>query len=88
MTSFSTYTVRYADKFWTGLSTGLVIEQRLMKQIIKGRGHLTRGKGLTVSVRSMWLECLSECSDINAAMSELTGLRSSVNDQHVEVRAS
>jgi len=59
-----------------------------MKQIIKGRGHLTRGKGLTVSVRSMWLECLSECSDINAAMSELTGLHSSVNDQHVEVRPS
>jgi len=58
-----------------------------MKQIIIGRGHHTRGKGLTVSVRSMWLECFSECSDINVAMSELTGLCSSVND-HVEVRPS
>ena len=58
-----------------------------MKQI-KGRGGQTRGKGLTVSVRSMWLECLSESSDIYAAMSELTGLRSSVNDQRVEMRPS
>ena len=61
-----------------------MIEQWLMKQIFKGRGRHTRGKG----VRSVWLECLSECSDINVAMSELTGLRSSVNDQHVEVRPS
>jgi len=69
--------VRRSDRYWAGLSPDLVIEQTLMKTI-KGRSGLTRGRGLTESVRSLWVGTLHHTAAVHLAMSELTGLHSCV----------
>ena len=46
------HTVRRNSRYWAGLWTDLTIEQ-VMMQSIKSRGGLTRGRGLTESVRSV-----------------------------------
>jgi len=44
------HTVRRSDRYWSGLWTDLIIEQVLMRAL-KSRGGLTRGRGVTESVR-------------------------------------
>ena len=44
------HTVRRSERLWAGLWTDLVIEQVLMR-FLKSRGGLTRGRGMTESVR-------------------------------------
>ena len=44
------YAIRRSDRFWAGFWTDLVIEQYLMRTA-KNRGGLTRGRGMTESVR-------------------------------------
>ena len=43
--------VRRSDRFWAGLWTDLIIEQVMMSSL-KSRGGLTRGRGVTESVRT------------------------------------
>ena len=47
------YTIRWSDRLWVGLWTDLVTEQSLMRTAKSHRG-LTRGRGMTQSVRSLW----------------------------------
>ena len=44
------HTVRRSERLWAGLWTDIVIEQVLMRSL-KSRGGLTRGRGITESVR-------------------------------------
>ena len=44
------HTVRRSSRYWAGLWTDLTVEQVMMRSI-KSRGGLTRGRGLTESVR-------------------------------------
>jgi len=44
------HTVRRSNRFWAGLWTDLIIEQVMMRSI-KSRGGLTRGRGVTETVR-------------------------------------
>ena len=48
------YTIRRPNRFWAGLWTGFVIEQSLMRTA-KSRGGLTTGRGMTESVRLLWV---------------------------------
>ena len=48
------HTVRRSDRYWAGLWTDLIIEQVLMRSL-KSRGGLTRGCGVTESVRLLWV---------------------------------
>jgi len=73
--------VRKSDRYWAGLSTDLVIEQDMMAAV-KGKGGLTRGRGLDESTRSIWLGNVTECATISAALTELVGGRKTVD--HVE----
>jgi hypothetical protein len=46
--------VRRSDRFWSGLSTDLAIEQALMRSI-KSIWGLTQGRGLAETQRAQWL---------------------------------
>ena len=54
---------------------------------IKGRGGLTRGRGMHETVRTVWVNTMTECAQMHVAMSRLTDLCRSEVD-HVEVSAS
>ena len=79
--------VRRSDRFWAGLWTDLVIEQVLMRGL-KSRGGLTHGRGVTESVRLMWIKTMHRCADIHSAMSDLTGLLHKTSEQHAELEYS
>jgi len=78
--------VRRSDRFWSGLSPDLVIEQTLMKTI-KGRSGMTRGRGLTESVHMLWIGTLHHTAAVHLCLSETTSLHSA-SQQHVDVGAS
>ena len=62
------HTVRRSNRFWAGLWTDLVIEQVMMRSI-KSRGGLTRGRGLTDSVRHQWIYSMHKCAGIHNSFS-------------------
>ena len=67
------HTVRRSNRFWAGLWTDLIIEQVLMRTI-KSRGGLTRGRGVTESVRVMWVNSMHRCASVHNTISNLTGM--------------
>jgi hypothetical protein len=81
------HAVRRSDRFWSGLSTDLVIEQTLMGSI-KGQGGLTRGRGFSESARSMWISTLHNSASVHFAMLSLTGLTNEENSKHADTGAS
>ena len=81
------HTVRRSDRFWAGIWTDLTIEQVMMRSI-KSRGGLTRGRGVTESVRTMWINTAHRCSHVHEAMTELTGLAHTTSNQHKEMGES
>ena len=68
------HTVRRSSRFWAGLWTDLTIEQVMMRSI-KSRGGLTRGRGVTESVRTLWINSTHRVSGIHEAMTTLTGAK-------------
>ncbi|KAK6181746.1 hypothetical protein SNE40_009537 [Patella caerulea] len=66
-----------------GLWTDLTIEQTLMSRL-KGRGGLTHGRGLTESVRHMWIYTMHHFAEFHDAMTSLTGKRHKSSEQHTE----
>ena len=77
------HTVRKTDRYWGGLSTDLIIEQDMMRQNKTKRG-LTRGRGLEENTCTVWLNTVTECARISAALAELSGTGRPV-DAHVEL---
>jgi len=69
---YGLHSPRRSDRYWAGLSTDLLIEQTMMKAI-KGQGGLTRGCGMTESVRTMWLSTAHKLADVHLCMSAATG---------------
>ena len=65
------HTVRKSDRLWAGLWTDLIIEQSMMRTI-KSRGGLTRGRGMTESVRFLRIASMHHCASVHNAMSEIT----------------
>ena len=65
------HTVRRSDRYWAGLWTDLIIEQVMMRSL-KSRGGLTRGRGITESVRLLWLGSMHRCAGVHDAMTTLT----------------
>ena len=81
------HTVRRSDKYWAGLWTDLVIEQVMMRAL-KSRGGLSRGRGVTESVRLLWVNSMHRCAGIHNAMCSLTGEDRKSSEQHVELGSS
>ena len=55
---------------------------------LKSRGGLTRGRGVTESVRLIWLKTMHRCAEIHNSISSLTKLLHVSSEQHVELGAS
>jgi hypothetical protein len=81
------HVIRRTDRFWAGLWPDLIIEQVLMRSL-KSRGGLTRGKGFTSSVRSLWIQSMHSCSTIHNGMTELTKHQHITSHQHEELGKS
>ena len=79
--------IRRSDRFWAGIWSDLAIEQVLMRSL-KSRGGLTRGRGVTESVRLIWLKTMHRCAEIHNSMSSLTKLLHVSSEQDVELGAS
>jgi hypothetical protein len=77
------HSVRKSDRYWAGLSTDLVIEQDMMRQV-KSKGGLTRGRGLEESTRTVWLNTVTECARISSTLAELSGTKRTA-DEHIEM---
>ncbi|VDI06569.1 Hypothetical predicted protein [Mytilus galloprovincialis] len=77
------HVLRRTDRFWSGLSTDLTIEQILMRSV-KSSGGLTRGRGMGESQRAQWILSMPACADYNSAMQDLTGVGYCTSDEHKE----
>ena len=76
-----------SNRYWGGLSTDLIIEQCLMRNL-KSRGGLTRGRGVTEVQRATWIMSAPVISEINGAIQELTNQNYASSEQHKEAYAS
>ena len=81
------HVIRRTDKFWAGLWPDLVIEQVLMRSL-KSRGGLTRGRGMSPSVRMLWVHSMHSCATIHHAMTSVTEHYHNTSDQHEELGKS
>ena len=52
---------------------------------LKSRGRLTTGRGVTESVRLLWVQSTHRCANIHNGMCNLTGLQHRRSEQHVEM---
>ena len=78
------HVLRRSDRYWSGLSTDLVIEQALMRSV-KTSGGLTRGKGMSEIQRTVWVLSMPARAEVNFAMQDLTGVRYHTSEQHREM---
>ena len=78
---------RRTGKFWAGLWPDLVIEQVLMRSL-KSRGRLTRRKGMSPSVRALWVHSMHSCGSIHNAMTATTQHYHKTSEQHEELGKS
>ena len=80
------HTARRSEHKWSGIWTDLCIDQTLMRAV-KTQGGLI-GRGMSDSVRNMWVLSMSNTAWIHQALQELTHTKSSHNDQHIELGKS
>ena len=81
------HTVRRTDRYWAGLWSDLIIEQCLMRSL-KTQGGITRGGGVTESVRMVWLSSTHRVASVRNAMGTLTGQHHGTNEQHIDLANS
>ena len=78
------HVVRRSSRCWAGLWTDLIIEQVMMHSI-KSRGGLTRGRGITETVRLQWIYSMHKCAGIHNAMTTITNSEHRTSEQHVDL---
>ena len=52
---------------------------------IKSRGGLTRSRGVTESVQTVWINTAHRCSSVHEAMANLTSAKPKNREQHTEM---
>ena len=78
------HSVSRSSRIWSGLSTDLTIEQKMMRAI-KGRSGLTHGRGMNESIRLTWVRTMHKCATMFAALCSLTELDKSADTrQHAD----
>lgn len=77
------HVVRKSDRYWSRLSTDLVIEQVLMRSL-KTSGGLTRGRGMTEAQRLAWVMSMPACAEVHSAMQNPTDIVNNTSEQHKE----
>ena len=81
------HNIRRSNKFWAGLWSDLIIEQVMIRSL-KSRGGITRGRGVTESVRVLWTNTAHRCGTIHEPMTNLTGKKRKSSEQHLELGQS
>ena len=56
-----------------------------MMRLIKSRGGITQGRGVTESVLTMWINTAHRCSTIHDAVRNLTDHKHRISHQHIEM---
>ncbi|KAK3921598.1 Fructose-1,6-bisphosphatase class 1 2 [Frankliniella fusca] len=79
------FTIRSENKFWAGVWTDMIIEQRLMR-FLKGNEGITRGRGNSDKIIARLVQALLVTSKFIAATEVFTGARIMASEQHVELR--
>ena len=77
------HVVRRSDRYWSGFSTDLVIEQVPMCSL-KTSGGLTRRRGMTEAQRLSWVMSMPACAELNGALQNLTDIVNNTSEQHKE----
>ncbi len=78
------HVIRRSDRYWSGLSTDLIIEQVLMRSV-KSRGGMTRGRGMDETQRLVWLLAMPACAQVNLSMQTLAGVQYQSSEQHKDM---
>ena len=78
------HTVRRSDRFWGGRWTDWMTELYMMHSL-KSRVGLTRGMGMTDTVRLTWIHSMHACADVHNSMTEVTNLQHKTSGQHIEL---
>jgi len=65
------HSVRRSDWFWAGLFTDLIIEQIMMRSIAD-KGGLIHGRGMSESVRLLWIGSMHRYTSLHASLVNLT----------------
>ena len=78
------FVVRRSDRFWAGIWPDLSIEQ-IMMRALKSRGGLTRGRGFTESVRTMWVYTMHEGANYHNALCTSTNNQHKTSEQHTDL---
>ena len=81
------HVIRRSERYWSGLSSDLVIEQVLMRGL-KTTGGLTKGRGMKEEQQLVWLLSRPICAEINHALQELTNTLYKVSEQHKDLSTS
>ena len=55
---------------------------------LKSRGGITRGRGITESVRVMWINTMHHCTSVHNAASTYTNTLLRTSEQHVNLSSS
>ena len=67
--------------------TDLIIEQVMMRSL-KTSGGITRGRGITESVRQLWIGSMHRTASVHDAMSNLTKAYRKTSEQHIDLSTS
>lgn len=81
------FTIRRADRFWSGTSTDMIIEQCLMRSL-KSSGGLTHGRGITENTLMRWVTCAPINVEVSQAFQIFTNVSPYTSEQHIEERLS
>lgn len=79
------FTIRRTDSFWAEVWSDMTIE--LMRSM-KCSGGLTRGRGITDSVRSKWILGTTATLNVCTSLEEFVGMFFATTDQHVDFQES
>ena len=77
------HVVRTTDNLWACLSSDLVIEKELMRNI-KSTGGLTTGRCMTEVQRHVWVQSMISCTEMTSAMHLFTDVIYQSSDHHKE----
>ena len=71
-----------------GQDYGQIWLSSVMMRSIKSRGGLTRGRGITESVRLQCILSMHKCVGIHETMTMMTDIKTKASEQHIELGIS
>ena len=81
------FTIKRSPKFFCGTPTDMTIEQNLMRSM-KSLGGLTRARGLTDSVLTLWSLGMVYLHNVCDDVEKFTGVALGTTEQHVDMRSA